>query len=289
MLVHPTAVVDPGASLGEDCDIGPGAVIEADVVIGDRCRIGPHAFIGRNTTLGTDNHLHIGAVVGHTPQDLSYDPSVVSFCRVGNGNTFREYSVVHRSAREGKATVIGDGSYFMNHCHIGHDVRVGDEAIIGASALLAGYVEIGNRVYLSGNTAVHQFCRVGRIGMLRGVSGVSMDIPPFCIADWHNTLRGLNKVGLRRAGVHRDTREALKEVFRMLFRSGDSLVDAMQAVEESDYHDVAEVRELLEFCRASKRGVVSWRSVITLRHSFNGLTSPAVEAFDSDSGEIPGR
>ncbi|MGE3851744.1 MAG: acyl-ACP--UDP-N-acetylglucosamine O-acyltransferase [Planctomycetota bacterium] len=260
MRIHPTAVVDPKAELGEDCEVGPGAVIEADVVVGKRCIIGPHAFIGRYSRLGDDNKLHIGAVVGHVPQDLSYDAKAITYLKAGNGNVFREYCVIHRSAKEGGATIIGDRNFFMNHSHVGHDTRFGSEIILGASALLAGYVNVGDRAYISGNTAVHQFCRVGRLGMLRGVSGVSMDIPPFCIADNHNQLRGINVVGLRRAGISDKSREALRTVFRLLFRSGDALVEAINKVAAGEYGKINEVVELLNFCRESKRGIVSWRN-----------------------------
>lgn len=258
MQIHPTAIVHPSAQLGAECEVGPGAIIEADVVLGPRCVVGPRAFVGRYTHMGADNALHIGAVVGYTPQDLKFDPETVSHCRVGNGNEFREYTVVHRSARAGDATIVGDRCFLMNHAHLGHDVKLGNDVIVGASGLLAGFVEVDDRAFISGNTAVHQFCRVGRIAMLRGLSGVSKDVPPFCIADFRNTLRGLNSVGLQRAGFDADTRMALKEVFKMLFRSGLPLADAAREVEETPHFEVPEVVELVTFCRTSKRGIVSW-------------------------------
>ena len=277
MRIHPTAVVDPKAVLGDDCEVGPGAVIEAEVVMGNRCRVGPNAFVGRFTKMGDDNLLHIGAVVGHVPQDLSYDSKTVTHCKVGDGNVFREYCVIHRSAKDGGATIIGDRNFFMNHSHVGHDAKFGNEIILGASALIAGYVQVGDRAYFSGNTAVHQFCRVGRLGMLRGVSGVSMDIPPFCIADWHNTLRGINVVGLRRAGISDKSREALRAVFRQLFRSGDALAEAINKVANGEYGKIPEVVELLTFCRESKRGIVSWRQVVD-----NGAADASTENGGAD-------
>lgn len=262
MLIHPTAVIDSKAEIGDDCEIGPGAIIEAGAILGPRCKIGPNAFVGRFTRMGEGNHLHIGAVVGHIPQDIRFNPNTVSYCEIGDFNTFREYSVIHRSARPEGATRIGSHNFVMNHGHIGHDGIIGDHAIIGAGAVLGGYVEVGDRAYISGNSAVHQFCRIGRIGMLRGVSGTSMDIPPFCIADWHNTLRGINKVGLVRAGFSAEARDALKGVFKTLFRSGDPMHDAIAVVHaNAQWMAVPEVQELLAFVRTSKRGIVSWRHV----------------------------
>ncbi len=258
MQIHPTAIVDPSAELSPECEVGPGAIIEADTVIGPRCRIGPHAFVGRFTRMGADNVLHIGAVVGNIPQDLKFDRDTVSSLEIGEGNEFREYCVIHRSAEEGCATRIGDRCYFMNHSHLGHDGELGNEVIVGASALLAGFVTVGDRAFISGNTAVHQYCRIGRISMIRGVSGISKDVPPFCIADFRNSLRGLNSVGLQRAGLDGDTRMALKEVFKMLFRSGLPLADAAREVEDTPHYEVAAVQELVRFCRESKRGIVNW-------------------------------
>lgn len=277
MLIHPTAVIDSKAEIGEDCEIGPGAIIEAGAILGPRCKIGPNAFVGRFTRMGADNKLHIGAVVGYIPQDIKFDPNTVSYCEIGDGNTFREYSVIHRSARPEGATKIGNHNFLMNHGHIGHDVVVGDQTIIGAGALLAGYVQIGDRAYISGNSAIHQFCRVGRIAMLRGVSAVSMDIPPFCIADWHNTLKGVNKVGLQRAGLNLKAREGIKHTFKTLFRSGDLLQQAIRTVEgDAELAGIPEVQELLQFVRESKRGIVSWR------HADDGVNSNGSAVSDDD-------
>lgn len=259
--IHPTAIVDESAELGAACRVGPGAIVEADVQLGTGCIVGPHAFVGEGTVLGEGNVLHIGAIVGYIPQDLKYKLGTRSRLVAGDRNHFREYSVLHRSASEGEETTIGSDCLFMHQAHVGHDCHLGNGVILGPNCLLAGHVTIGDRAFLSGNTAVHQFCRVGRLGMLRGLSGVSMDIPPFCIADQHNTLMALNVVGLRRAGIAGDARRRLREVFQTLFRSGLALSEAVEqvAVEEEDGGAVSEVLELLGFIRESQRGIVSWR------------------------------
>ena len=257
--IHPTAIVDPGAIVGKDTIIGPYTIIENDVVIGESNVIGPNVFIGRHTKIGDNNKIHMNCVIGHLPQDISFRPETYSNLVIGNNNTVREGSVLHRSARENGTTVLGDSNYLMHHSHLGHDVEVGNQSILGPNSLLAGYVLIGDRSFISGNTAVHQFCRVGRLGLLRGVSAVSMDIPPFCIADWHNTLRGLNVVGLKRAGISSDNREELKDAFKFLFRSGYALSEAAKNLEKSTSNPL--VQELISFIKTTKRGIVSWRHV----------------------------
>ncbi len=257
--IHPTAVIAPSVKIGEGTEIGPYTIIEEDVIIGRNNVIAASVFIGKHTRIGDNNKIHYGAVIGNIPQDISFGENTVSYLKIGNSNIIREGAVLHRSARENGVTVLGDENYLMHHSHLGHDVRLGNQVILGPNALLAGYVQVGDRGFISGNTAIHQFCRVGRLGLLRGVSAVSMDIPPFCIADWHNTLRGLNVIGLRRAGISSENRQLLKEAFRYLFRSGLALQEAVANLEKTNTSPIVE--ELLEFIRTTKRGIVTWRHV----------------------------
>ncbi len=257
--VHPTAIVDAGVIIGKGSIIGPYTIIESNVVIGESNNIGPNVFVGQHTKIGDNNQIHMNSVIGHLPQDIGFRPETFSYLSIGSNNTIREGSVLHRSARENGVTILGDGNFLMHHSHLGHDVEVGNQTILGPNSLLAGYVFVGDRCFISGNTAVHQFCRVGRMGLLRGVSAVSMDIPPFCIADWHNTLRGLNIVGLKRAGISSDNREELKDAFKFLFRSGYSLSEAARNLEKSTSNTL--VHELIDFIKTTKRGIVSWRHV----------------------------
>ncbi len=257
--IHPTAIIDSSAVIGKGTEVGPYVIIEADVIIGKNNIIGPQVFIGKHTRIGDKNNIHVGSVLGNIPQDISFDLKTLSYLQIGNGNIIREGSVLHRSARENGVTILGDDNYLMHQAHVGHDTKVGNQVILGPNCLLAGYVQVGDRAFLSGNTAVHQFCRVGRLGLLRGVSAVGMDIPPFCIADWHNTLRGLNVIGIKRAGISMENRQMLKEAFRFLFRSGLALQEAVASLDRTNDNPL--ISEMLDFIKTTKRGIVSWRNV----------------------------
>ncbi len=251
MDVHPTAVVDPGARLGDDVTIGPHVVIEDDVVIGARCEIGAHATLKRFTTLGTDNRVHEGAVLGGEPQDLGFtggDGRLV----VGDRNRIREGVTMHRSTIADGTTVVGSDCFFMANAHVAHDNRIGDHVILANNVALAGHVEIADRAFLGGYAGVHQFCRVGRLAMLGGQAKVVQDCLPFVITDGNPArARGLNAVGLRRAAISVAERRTLKEAYRLLLRAGLPL-DA--ALERLSALGNPLVDELIAFVRGSKRG-----------------------------------
>jgi UDP-N-acetylglucosamine acyltransferase len=251
-MIHPTAIVDARAEIDPTAEVGPYAVIEGPVSIGAGTRILPHAVITGGSRLGKDNVVHHGAVVGDVPQDVAFggqESSVV----VGDGNVFREHSTVHRGTEPGSNTVIGDRNYFMQNSHVAHNCRIGNEAIVAGGALLSGYVELGDRGFVSGNCVVHQFVRIGRLSLLRGLSRTSRDVPPFCIMDGTHTVRAINLVGLRRAGFSPQTIRSLQEAFKALFLRRRNLRRALDEVEATPTSP--EVRELVEFIRASKRGV----------------------------------
>lgn len=251
-MIHPTAVVDRRAEIDSSVEIGPYAVVEGSVRIGARTRVLAHAILTGETTLGEGNVVHYGAVIGHEPQDVAYAGGA-SRLVVGDGNVFREYCQVHRGTKPGSETRIGDRGYFMNASHVAHNCRIGDDCVVAGGALLAGYVEMGDRAFVSGNCTVHQFVRIGRLAFLRGISRTSRDVPPFCVMDGTHTVRGLNVVGLRRAGVPREEIRALREAFRTLFRRRRNLELALREVESAP--PSACVAELIAFIRASKRGV----------------------------------
>jgi UDP-N-acetylglucosamine acyltransferase len=253
MKIHPTAIVDPSAELAEDVEIGPWAVVERDVIIGSGTKLWPRAFVGRWTQIGKDCQVHMGAVVGHEPHDVSYEGKR-SFLKVGDRNIFREYSFIHRGAKPETATVLGDDNYFMATSHVGHNARIGNRVILAPTALLGGHVVVEDNVFLSAQTAIHQFCRIGRLAFLSGLTGVNQDVPPFVIAGGRPAgITSLNREGLKRAGIDSHGREKLKEAFRTLFRSSLSLPDAMAKIEEGEV--TAEVRHLLDFIRSSERGI----------------------------------
>jgi UDP-N-acetylglucosamine acyltransferase len=251
MPVHPTAVVDPGARLGDDVTIGPHAVVEGDVVVGARCEVRAHATLKRFTTLGTDNVVHEGAVLGGEPQDLAFtgdDSRLV----IGDRNRIREGVTIHRSTLAGGTTVVGSDCFLMAYAHIAHDNRIGDQVILANNVALAGHVQIADRAFLGGYAGVHQFCRVGRLAMLGGQAKVVQDCLPFVITDGNPArARGLNTVGLKRAGIPSAERHTLKEAYRLLLRAGLPLEAALERLSGLGS---PLVDELIAFVKASKRG-----------------------------------
>jgi UDP-N-acetylglucosamine acyltransferase len=251
-VIHPTAIVDPRAEIDASADVGPFAVIEGRVLVGERTRIHAHAVITGWVEIGADNRVHSGAVLGDVPQDVAFS-GAESFLRIGDGNVFRENSTIHRGTKPGSETRIGDRNYFMQNSHVAHNCRIGNDTIVAGGAMLSGYVELGDRGFVSGNCVVHQFVRIGRLALLRGLSRTSRDVPPFCIMDGTHTVRAVNLVGLRRAGVPAPAIGAIRDAFKILFLRPRNLTLALAEVEREPLS--AEVAELVEFIRASKRGV----------------------------------
>jgi UDP-N-acetylglucosamine acyltransferase len=252
MSVHPTTIVAAGAVLGAGVTLGPYAVVEDDTSVGERTEIRAHAVIKRFTTLGADNVVHEGAVLGGEPQDLAFEGGKTHLV-IGDGNRIREGVTIHRSSRPGQATRVGSRCFLMAYVHIAHDDRIGDAVVIANNVALAGHVEIGDRAFLSGGVVVHQFCRIGRLAMIGGNSKVVQDCLPFVITDGMPArARGLNVVGLRRAGMGAADLRALKEGYRLLLRSGLAREEALSRMSALGH---ALVDEMVAFARASKRGI----------------------------------
>ena len=226
-MIHATAIVCKGAQLDPSVTVGPYAVIEEGVAIGPDCVIGPHCHFTGRTRVGAGNRFHAGCVIGDAPQDLKYkgDPTGLI---IGDRNVFREHVTVHRSTRPEEQTVIGSGNFLMAHSHVGHNSSVGHNVILANGALLGGHVTVQDRAFISGNCLVHQFVRVGTLALMQGGSAISQDLPPYTVARGDNGMAGLNVVGLRRAGVTAQQRLELKQVYRLLFRSGLPLKKALQ-------------------------------------------------------------
>jgi UDP-N-acetylglucosamine acyltransferase len=253
MSIHPTAIIDSQAEIHPECEIGPYAVVEGPVKIGRGTRVMAHATILGWTEIGEENQIHPGAVLGGAPQDKGYS-GAESYLKIGSHNVFRELVQVHRGTAPGSSTVIGNDNYLMATSHVGHNCRLGDHIVIANGALLAGYVGVGDSAFISGNCVVHQFVRVGELSLMRGLSGASRDVPPYSIVDWQHTVRGVNTVGLKRAGFDERKIRALKVAFRVLFRKGRNLSLAIRELElKKDL--TPEVLSLLEFVKSSKRGV----------------------------------
>ncbi len=252
MPIHPTAVIDPRAEIDPSADVGPYVVIDGPVRLGARCRVMAHAFLTGDTHLGADNVVHPGAILGHEPQDLAYRGAPTGL-RIGERNVIREHAEIHRATRDGTLTVVGSDNYLMSHGHIAHNCHVGDRTIVCSGALVAGHAVLEDLAFVSGNCVVHQHVRIGRLAILRGLSRTSRDVPPFSVMDGTHTVRGLNRIGLRRAGFDAARVRALATAFRILFRTRLNLREALARVEAGERSP--DVEELLAFIRASRRGV----------------------------------
>jgi UDP-N-acetylglucosamine acyltransferase len=254
MKIHPTALVDPGAQIGADVEIGPFCVIGAGAVIGDKCQVQAHAVIEGSVRMGAENFVGYGAIIGAAPQDLSFDPKTQSSVEIGNGNTFREYCTIHRGSAEGSATVVGDGNFLMAGNHLGHNCIIGNGVVMANDCLLAGHVRIDDRAFIGGGSRFHQGIRMGRLVMAEG--RFTQNLPPFLSAA-KNEVFGFNVVGMRRANFSGPERDEIKRAFRLLYRSGLNTNQALEKAAETEFGPVG--REFFEFvANAGKRGIVQY-------------------------------
>lgn len=251
--IHPTAVIDPAAVLAPDVTIGPLVVVEGPVRVGAGCVIRAHAQLLGPLTLGANNDVGRGTILGERPQHLSADGAGADVI-IGSNNSFREYCTVHRGSGPGKLTRIGDGNYFMTGAHVAHDVLIGNRCIFVNNALLGGHCVVYDGAYVSGNAAVHQRIHVGRLAMLSGVSALTCDLPPFVICQQRNEAAGINVVGMRRAGYDNDEITAVRQAFRMLYMQGDLVQVAATKIERLHGHYPA-IAEFVRFLRASANGI----------------------------------
>ncbi len=253
MAIHPAAIIDPSARIDPSAEIGPHAIIGPDAVIGPRTKIGAHAVV-EYATLGADNTLHPGCYVGTPPQDLKYAGEKTRLV-MGDKNTVRECVTMNRGTVQGGGlTKIGSGGLFMACSHIAHDCVVGDGVIVVNAVLLAGHVQIGDGAVLGGMCAIHQHNRIGRLAMLGGGSMNGQDVLPFANTQGDRAvIRGLNLLGLRRAGVPRESVSALKAAYRTLFLSGLSQVEALARLKAGKPDPI--VQEWIDFIETTgKRG-----------------------------------
>lgn len=251
MQIHPTAIVSSNARLGAEVAIGPYAVIEGNVEIGERCEIATHAVIKRFTRLGARNRVFEHAVLGGEPQDVKFGGET-SYLEIGDDNLIREFSTFHRASGEGQTTRVGSRNFFMVGMHVAHNCLIGDDNIFANEVALAGHIEIEDHVFVSNNVGAHQFVRMGRYAMVGGKSKIVQDVLPFFITDGNPPrVRGLNSVGLRRAGFSREATAALKNAYQVLFRNGLALEEALSELARIEDPHVA---HLVQFIKSSKRG-----------------------------------
>jgi UDP-N-acetylglucosamine acyltransferase len=251
--VHPTAVISPQARLGDNVEVGAFAVIDGPVVVGDDCVIRPGAYLFGPMTLGEGNDVYTGAILGEQPQHLKYNGEPTTL-EIGDHNIFREHVTIHRGTTYSMRTVVGSHNFFMANSHVAHDCVIGDRCILANGALVAGHCTLQDGVILSGNSAVHQFVRIGRLGMISGCSATGKDIPPFVIQQGLDNVGGINIVGMKRAGMSRDQINAVRAAFRILFREGLVLPAALAKMER-DLGDCDAVQEMLTFLRGCTKGI----------------------------------
>ena len=255
MSIHPTAVISQKAKLGTNVSVGPYAVIEDNVKVGANSEVGPHAVIMQYAQMGEDNLVHKGAVIGHHPQDLKFDPHCKSYLKIGNGNVFREYCTVHRGTEPESSTIIGNNNYFMGFSHVAHNCRIGNNVILCNGAIAAGHVQVDDKAFISGYVLIHQYVHVGRLAMFSGGARVSKDVPPFMMACERNEIWSLNLVGLERAGIEDDEIKKLKKLYRIFYRSGLNVKQALAQIEKQTI-DSPLVDEFVHFVKKSRNGVL---------------------------------
>jgi len=254
--IHPTAVVSERAELGEGVSVGPYSIIEEDVTIGPGTVIDAHVMVKAHTSIGRDCRLYPYASLGTDPQDLLYQGEETRLV-IGDNNIIREFATLNRGTpRGGVVTRLGSHNMLMAYTHVGHDCQLGDHVVMVNLATLAGHCHVEDWAVLSGLVAVQQFTRIGTHAFIGGMTGVDKDVPPYCVAsDYRARLYGLNTVGLKRRGFPAETVAQLKEAYRLLFRNKDSVLSVnLDRVEESLGH-VPEVKRVVDFIRASKRGI----------------------------------
>ncbi len=251
--IAPTARVHPDAVVGGGCVVGDFALIEQDVVLGPECALEPYVYVKRWTTLGARNRISAGTVLGTDPLDKGFSGER-SYLKIGDDNVIREHYTISRGTAPESETVVGDGNYVMTSGHIAHNCRIGNQTVIASCALVAGYVEVEDQAFISGGVVIHQYSKIGRLAMIGGNTRVNSDVPPFFLyTDFNVAPRGLNIVGLRRAGLTLDQVKALKVAYKLLYRSGLKLEEALARIEAEV--PTEHTAHLVRFIRSSERGI----------------------------------
>jgi UDP-N-acetylglucosamine acyltransferase len=253
-MIHSTAIVHPKAAIGPECEIGPYCVIGEHVVLGRGCRLHSHVVLDGDTTLGEANEIFPFASIGLKTQDLKWRGGVTR-TEIGDNNTFRECVTIHSATGEGEVTRVGSNNHVLAYSHIAHNAIVGNYVVMSNNATLAGHVLVEDRAIVGGLAAVHQFCRIGRLAIVGGCSKVVQDVPPFMLADGNPAeTRTVNKVGLERNGVSEPAQAALRQAYKILFREGLTISNALARIEQ-ELPRLAEIEHLVAFVRGSERGI----------------------------------
>jgi UDP-N-acetylglucosamine acyltransferase len=252
--IHPAAIVHPKADLGEDVEIGPGSIIGEEVQIGDRTKIGAYVVVDKWTTLGQENSIYTGAIIGTECQDLKFKGEK-SFVKMGDRNVIREYVTINRATAGGACTYVGDGNYIMAYAHIAHDCSIGNNNILANAIAMGGHVKIMDFTNIGGLNAIHQFVRIGSYAIIGGHSRVPKDVPPYIMcADSPLRIVGVNKIGLERNGFTKEQLDIIQRAYRILYRSKLNISQALVRLEaEAEKH--SEIEILVKFIKESGRGI----------------------------------
>jgi UDP-N-acetylglucosamine acyltransferase len=252
--IHPTAIVDSAAKIGDDVEIGPFSIIGRNAIIDEKTIVQSHVVIEGDVAIGTGNFIGHGAIIGAPPQDVSFSPERKTRVEIGNDNIIREYCTIHRGSPDGSATKVGDRNFLMAGAHLGHNCVIGNGVIIANNCLLAGHVRVDDGTFLGGGSTFHQHMHIGRLVMVQGSSAFGKDLPPFVIAAERNSIFGLNVVGLRRAGFSAKDRNEIKAAFKLVYQSGLNVKQALEKAATTKFS--APAREFIEFvANAQKRGI----------------------------------
>lgn len=253
--IHPTAIVDSKAEIGDNVSIGPLTVIQDDVVIGDDCQIGSHVLIHSGTRIGKKCRVFKGAVLGTDPQDLKYAGEKTTL-EIGDATTIREFCTLNRGSSHRFKTVIGSKSLLMAYVHIAHDCIIGDHVILANAVNMGGHVIIEDFVGVGGMTPIHQFVRIGKHSYIGGGLRVPKDVPPFILAAGEPlNYEGINRVGLSRQGFTTKTMMQLRQAYKLIYRSGLNVSQAISQI-ESTMELLPEIRDIIDFIKASERGII---------------------------------
>ena len=265
--IHASAIIGKQVEIGVNNTIGPNVIIEDGVKLGSHNKIMAGAFLARGTEIGNDNTIHMNAVIGHEPQDLAYHDEA-TFTKIGSKNIIREFVTIHRGTKIGTATVIGDENFIMAYCHIAHNCLLGNNIIMVNQASLTGHCVVEDKAFLSGMTGFHQFTRIGTLAMVSALTAINKDIPPYVICGGRpGVAQGINVVGMRRAGLGPQVRAEIKEAYKLLYRSGMNVSQALDAIKKSLHS--REIAHMVAFIEASKRGILDGSAVETLSHRKN--------------------
>ena len=253
-MIHPTAVIHSRAQVAGDCEIGPYCIIGEHVQIGPRCRLHSHVVLDGYTSIGARNEVFPFACIGTKSQDAKWKGGLTRTI-IGDDNEIRESVTINSATADGGATKIGSRNRLLAYCHVAHDAVLGNDIVMSNNGTLAGHVLVEDHAVIGGLAAVHQFCRIGQLSMIGGCSKVVQDVAPFMIADGNPAeTRTINKVGLERHGISEEIQSALRQAYKILFREGLTVPNALTRI-ESEVPISRELKHLLEFVRASERGV----------------------------------